>query len=315
MSMLQNFWFGMGSRILLGSAMVGAMLFGSAGLNSAKADEPAAPAAATAAPKKLTNEELKTIVENLGYEPEADMKDGKINLLILQFKQGTFQFVLYVSVSNDGNDIIVQAPLKNLPEKEDAYGKELVAMMAKGFSMTPSHFVVDDSRKLRLLRFVPNQDLTPAKVRKSIGDFTDQVRTTEDLWRCDRWEAKSASPTVVAKPVIPQLEGVWKIAGISAAGVAQTKEMLDARKLQMTIGGDKLNFSENGAAAAPITIRLGEGAGTLDFVHAADRIEKGLFSRDGNKAKLAFAAPGGERPTDYSPKSGVTVVELELAAQ
>lgn len=298
------------------TAVCGALLLSATGVPAARAQEaaPAAPAAAAPAVKKFTNEELKTVLENLGYEPEADLNGDKINLLILQWKQGTFQFIVYISVSGDGENLIVQAPLKSLPADDAAYGKELSGILAKGFVLTPSHFVVDDSRMLRLIRFVPNQGLTPAKIRKSLSEFTDQVRNSESVWRCDRWEAKS---TIVAKPVVvaPQLEGNWKITTLSSGGVAHTKESLDARQVSLTIAGDKLIFSENGAAAPSITIRAGDTDTGLDIVHAADKIEKALFSRDGNKARFAFAPTGAERPTDFTGKPGVTVVEMELVAK
>lgn len=277
-------------RMLLGLALLLGL-----GLPAVCGEEPAAA-------KRLTNEELKSICENLGFEPKTDTADGKINLLYMEWKQGTFQFVVYASIAPNGNDLIVQAPLKTLPAQEDAYGKELTKVLAKGFLLTPSHFVVDETRQLRLIRFVPNENLTPAKVRKCFADFTEQVRSSEEVWRCDRWEVK---PTVVAKPVVPELEGAWKVGAINGSDVA-------ARSIQLTFAGSTITFAEKGAAASPIAIRLGEGEGTIDMVHAADKIEKGRFVREGSSLKFAFAAPGGERPADFAAKTGVTVVELEL---
>jgi uncharacterized protein (TIGR03067 family) len=289
----------------MGAAVAGIVVLGSL---VATGQEPAP--AATAGPKVLKIEELKTIVENLGYEPEADLLDGKINLLYVQWKQGTFQFVLYLSISADGNDMIVQSPLKRLPQEEDAYGKELATILSKGYYLTPSHFVADDTRMLRLIRFVPNRDLTPAKVRKALADFTDQVRNSESVWRCDRWEVK---PTALAKPIISPLDGTWRVISLNANGTAAARAEVEGQKITLTIQNGKLTYAHNGNPAAPMAFRVDEKEQTFDIVHPENKVEKGRYVREGKILRLAFGSPDAERPADFTGKAGVTVVELEPA--
>lgn len=319
MTMRRNTWWNKVVQLVCSCVLGSAMIIHGAGERAVCAQEvttpPAPPVApATAArPKRLTNEELKTITENLGYEPEADMKGDKINLIYLQWKQGTFQFHLYLSVSDDGDNLIVQSPLRGLPADESAYGKELSGVLAKTFLLTPSHFVVDETRWLRLIRFVPAQGLTPAKLRKVIAEFTDQVRNSESIWRCDRWEPKA---TIVAKPVavIPQLEGNWKITLVNASG-EDSKQLLETRKVSISIVGDQITFFQDGAANVTGRFRAGDREGTFDIIHAADRIEKSQYVRQGNKVKFAFSTPGTDRPTDFTCREGVTVIEGELVAK
>lgn len=188
------------SQWLSSGALCGALLWGATGAIPVGAQEPsitAAPAVASA--KRLANEDLKALTENLGFEPTVQLEGDKISYIRCEWIDNNFRYVVYLSIPGNGNNLIVQFPLHQLPTDEGAYGKEMSALLSKAFALSPSYFALDDNRRLQMIRYVPNHELTPAKIRRVLSEMTEQVRNSSSVWSCDTWEPKA---TLVARPAI-----------------------------------------------------------------------------------------------------------------
>ena len=111
-----------------------------------------------------------------------------------------------------------------------------------------------------------------------------------------------------AKKDLAQLQGEWSMVSGTADGMAMPDAMLPNAKrvckgdeLTVTVGAQVIMKSK-------ITLDASKKPKTIDY-DVTDGPNKGkkqlgIYELEGDTLKSCFAAPGGERPTDFTSKSG-----------
>jgi uncharacterized protein (TIGR03067 family) len=133
-------------------------------------------------------------------------------------------------------------------------------------------------------------------------------------------EARKAPepPTEKSEP-IPELEGEWSMVSCSMDGHPLDKSMVAVGR-RVTRGNETtMYFGPQLYMKARMTVDRSAHPMAFDYAcslgPASGKSQLGIFERTGDKLKISFSPPGGERPADFEPARGRTVTEWKLTAK
>lgn len=129
--------------------------------------------------EELTNDTLKTMLSNMGYEPKPLSKG-----YLLAIKQDTWTLNMQVVLSGDGRKLGLNANLGKVEDPSTVAADQWLKLLISNGDIDPSAFYFDkDQKKLYLHRSFDNRAMTPAWLRKEIENFAGNIRSTEALWK------------------------------------------------------------------------------------------------------------------------------------
>jgi uncharacterized protein (TIGR03067 family) len=107
-----------------------------------------------------------------------------------------------------------------------------------------------------------------------------------------------------AKTDLDKFQGSWLGVEITYNGELASKEA--AEKIKLTIKGDKWTFEQVDGNELKGTLKLDEKKKPKELDATTDdgRTILGIYEVDGDKLKLCYAGPGGERAKEFSSKAG-----------
>ena len=169
----------------------------------AAADNPANPAPVrtevrpAVGGQTLTDESLKMLLDNLGYEPEVIKSTGGNPMYRLKLTRDGWEFMFYVSLSSDRTVLWMSAPLMTLPEASKIPAERLEKLLAKNFDIGPAHFCIHGNRQLFLEKPIANRGLNASTLRIELDSFTSTIKETGPLWDLKTWTV--AAPVDTAR--------------------------------------------------------------------------------------------------------------------
>ena len=110
------------------------------------------------------------------------------------------------------------------------------------------------------------------------------------------------------KKDMAQLQGEWMMISGSADGQAMPDDM--RKQMKRVCKGDETTTTMNGRVfiKAKITLDPSKKPKTIDYEmtegFTKGKKQLGIYEVDGDTFKACFAAPGAERPADFSSKPG-----------
>jgi uncharacterized protein (TIGR03067 family) len=118
--------------------------------------------------------------------------------------------------------------------------------------------------------------------------------------------AAGAQETV--KKEMAQLEGEWSMVSGELNGVAIPEEFVKSGKRVARDGETTITFGERVNFKAKFSIDPSRKPRTIDYTMTEGptkgKIHLGIYELDGDMVKFCFAAPGGDRPTEFTAKEG-----------
>ena len=147
-------------------------------------------AVAKAAP--LTDDTLKAMLENLGYQvtvtgdkpPRHFKVDESAPINTIDF---TITFDL--SSEKDATTLWIYAALYEIPADKPAPSSALLALLAKNDEIGPIFFSYNADNKLLYLNApTANVDITPVVLRQKIRNFITKMDSTYSLWNVKEWK-------------------------------------------------------------------------------------------------------------------------------
>src|SRR5437016_1725638 len=117
-----------------------------------------------------------------------------------------------------------------------------------------------------------------------------------------------AEENEAVKKDLAQLQGEWVMVSGSADGQPMPDEM--RKQMKRMCKGDEITvmMGDQRFIKAKITIDLSKKPKTIDYQmldgFTKGKKQLGIYELEGDKFKSCFAAPGAERPTDFTSKPG-----------
>jgi hypothetical protein len=141
-------------------------------------------------------EGIKTMLENMGYEPKVGDYTSGAKFVFLSIKRGTWTFAITFDLGGDKTVIWLNAFLGSIAEPAKVNPEALLKLIEVDNAIWPSYFVYFSGPKgLYMYRPVKAAELKPAVLRKALDDFMDSVETTGPLWDQSKWvDAAPAAP-------------------------------------------------------------------------------------------------------------------------
>lgn len=127
----------------------------------------------------LTEDTLKTTLDNMGYEPKKLSKG-----YLLAIKQDTWTINMQIVLSPDSRKLGLNANLGIVEDPAAVSATQWMNLLIANGDIDPSAFYFDkEQKKLYLHRSFDNRTVTPAVLRKELDNFAANVRQTEALWK------------------------------------------------------------------------------------------------------------------------------------
>jgi hypothetical protein len=158
-----------------------ALVVGLGALSAAagRADEKPAPKAEVG---KLTNDQLREMLDDLGYEPQTiELKNGGKRYRVKLNRDG-WNFSFDAELSTDRTVVWLSARLSRLPAAGQVRAEPLEKLLAMNTDLCPMHFLVKSDRQLALDLPLEVIDLTPAELRTRIDGLLSTVKRTYPTW-------------------------------------------------------------------------------------------------------------------------------------
>jgi uncharacterized protein (TIGR03067 family) len=111
-----------------------------------------------------------------------------------------------------------------------------------------------------------------------------------------------------AKKEMAQLEGEWSMVSGEADGFQLTQDLVKSAKRVSKQGETTITFGGQVNFKARFTVDQTKKPKTIDYVMTEGptkgKTHLGIYELDGDTAKFCFAAPGKDRPTEFTSKAG-----------
>lgn len=169
-------------KVLSATTLLSIVLWGctvlTSGLHAQKTDQDP-PKPAETAGQTLTDDTLKTTLDNMGFEPKKLSKG-----YLLAIKQDTWTLNVQIVLSPDARKVGLNANLGKVDEPSTVLASQWMDLLVSNGDIDPSAFYFDkDQKKLYLHRSFDNRAITPAVLRKEVDNFATNIRQTEKLWK------------------------------------------------------------------------------------------------------------------------------------
>ncbi|MCI0464193.1 MAG: YbjN domain-containing protein [Gemmataceae bacterium] len=140
------------------------------------------------ADQPATLESIKTVLDNMGYEYEANKdKEGKVTSYAVKLSRDGWNFVITVSPSGNQRWIWLTAWLRK--PKEGWPASILQKMLEHNHRVALPYFAIDQSdSQVKLSTPLHNRAITPALLRTNIDDLCTNLKNTVSLWDPEKWD-------------------------------------------------------------------------------------------------------------------------------
>jgi len=147
----------------------------------------------TSGAKELTDNDLLTLFERMGYETttseSADKKTLWINVKMNRSELGG-SFEVAVALSPNKKKMWAHVHLATLKPEHEANAPALLKLLEQNAVVGPNHFRIDaKSKALYLSRCADNRGLTPALVKDHIEILLDTCVQTKSDWNTGTWDS------------------------------------------------------------------------------------------------------------------------------
>jgi len=153
--------------------------------NGTAQNPPAAAAPQTPVPPgALKHEQVRVLLENMGYQPKVYDNNVGTQFYALQFDRNGWKMSLTVSISEDYSYLWISAPLTAVSDPAKASPQALLKLLEQSYLNGPAYFSFrPNQNRIYLGMAILNKDVTAITLRARIEDFCAIVQQTESYWK------------------------------------------------------------------------------------------------------------------------------------
>jgi uncharacterized protein (TIGR03067 family) len=265
----------------------------------------------TPPPGGYTLAQLGETLKKLGYEPEAIGNAKDSFRIAITRNDRKITYTLWIDSVNAAV-IWCDTVLARFSDKCQPNAEALRRLLEENDRIGPSVFNYDKAdRSLFLSGPIPNQDLTPAALRKAIDACDETARKAEPLWRFCNLVRLSTVPADVAGPAIAALQGEWTAVELVNLGTTVPKEQL--AQLSIRFDGDRM-YASNGQMKITTTVVVDprRQPAAIDMITAEGAIELAIYQLDGDTLTIVFRPNHKPRATGFEIKPGEQMSKMVL---
>jgi len=139
----------------------------------------------------LTDDSLKTMIDNLGYTSSVTTQGATKSFWIpVTLPDNSYTVQTFLQLSSDKTELWIVATLSKIPPGKTVPPSVLMGMLIENDTITPKSFSLSKTSNTFYLNMrVRNDNVTPALLRQSIDAMTAILTRTEPLWATDKWPA------------------------------------------------------------------------------------------------------------------------------
>lgn len=127
---------------------------------------------------QLTDDSLKSMLDNMGYSPTPLSKG-----YLIVISRDTWTYNMQLVLSGDNTKLGLNANLGSVDDPTTITADQWRTLLEKNADVDPSAFYFDkDQKKLYLHRSLDNRSISPAFLRSQIDNFCSNIHDTEDSW-------------------------------------------------------------------------------------------------------------------------------------
>ena len=142
----------------------------------------------------LSHASMKTMLENMGFEPTEKTFSNGENYYEIRIQRGAWNYSLDVN-ANSPKMVYVSMSFGLYTGKIEDFPKDkLVALLAENQNTMYSHFLyLKETNKFRLLSRLLNGSITPVILRRALNEMVNVADRTEHLWNPKKWTNSTQS--------------------------------------------------------------------------------------------------------------------------
>ena len=266
----------------------------------------------------IGTEQLGKFLRDAGHEPKLLSPD----VFQITVEKDHWPVHVMLSLSADGQRIWLESKFAPIDDPEQVDPVSWKNLLLANDKIGPAHFAFDAAdRRVHLYKSFENRAVTREKLSKEVDTFDRTVRKTQEHWKGENFrpvgrlvKLQTEMPAMTVPPVVktetkvsgPEegaLNGEWMITGIEVKGRKTPEKVIAERRPSLTIlkvnNGLQAKLKTGLSSDRVVSVRLNSltpGLHHIDFMDEPDRMEKGIYSLEGDTLTVCFAAPGEPRP-------------------
>lgn len=157
----------------------------------------------------LDDNGLKTMLENLGYEPKPiPLKNGRTSYLIKVAIAGYATTDMEIKLSDDNTMVWGFLGLTELKSEHTANAPRLVKILQLNMNYGPCHFRIEpNGTSLFVVRGTPNKAITAKDLKNHIDSLVSAASDTSEHWDSRKWNAAAPKPMPAPDPMpVPEVK-------------------------------------------------------------------------------------------------------------
>ncbi|HWA97090.1 MAG TPA: hypothetical protein VG713_01295 [Pirellulales bacterium] len=159
------------------------------------------PAPATAGTAPMTIDDLKTMLDNMGYEVKVDQyKDGS-KYLTTNIPHSSWTFIFTFDLSPDKTNWWIGSYLGDVKDPSKVRADRLLKVLELENSAWPGYYAYfSQPQTVYYYRPLTNSNVKPALLRTTLESSMDSMMQTADTWDPANWSTAPATPTPTTTP-------------------------------------------------------------------------------------------------------------------
>jgi hypothetical protein len=154
------------------------------GLAADKTNKPAATEKLAKVVAPLTDDSLKEMLENMGYDVKVE-KQEKTSVYTVKIDQGTWTYFINVALSNDKDQLWITSAVTDVPADGKVPAEMLLRLLEENDHIGPGAVFYDKKfKKIKVgMALLNHGGVTPAVLHTYLGDYLKDLAAVQKL--CD----------------------------------------------------------------------------------------------------------------------------------